>query len=192
VWYGARQAALLREQACDNIVLGAGTRPATYAERLIALARAPRAATLEPVALAMARPARLQRRVLGILDPATRRTKLSARRTAAVVGLAFAFLALVAVVQPVAAEVAGAREESEPTGHATPVSMATPVIAVTTIERAEPPVAPPTPLSDEAEQQQARPRSPLCRGEVDQTSINRNSDDDDGYWRLTAKGPGCD
>jgi beta-lactamase regulating signal transducer with metallopeptidase domain len=80
-WYAARQAAALREQACDNVVLRAGTRPSLYAERLLTFANASMSTTPAPVALAMARPANITRRVLGILDTNTRRTQLSARNS---------------------------------------------------------------------------------------------------------------
>lgn len=102
-WYGARCAAALREQACDNVVLNGGTRPSAYAERLLTFARTPMTSELEPVALAMARPARIHGRLLGILDPSVRRTRLSAPSTGALVMLVLAVIALAAVVEPVEA-----------------------------------------------------------------------------------------
>jgi beta-lactamase regulating signal transducer with metallopeptidase domain len=102
-WHAARHATALREQACDNVVLRAGIRPSLYAERLLTFSREPMSTALEPVALAMARPAHITRRVLDILDTNTRRTRLSASFTTAFVAAFLALVALVAVVEPVAA-----------------------------------------------------------------------------------------
>jgi beta-lactamase regulating signal transducer with metallopeptidase domain len=69
VWIGARRAAALRERACDDIVLGAGVRPSSYAESLLALVRAARV-PVPPAAVAMAQASRLGERVEAILNPA--------------------------------------------------------------------------------------------------------------------------
>jgi beta-lactamase regulating signal transducer with metallopeptidase domain len=102
-WYAARHAAALRERACDNVVLHCGTLPSQYAQHLLTLSSAPMSTSLEPVALAMARQARIHRRVLDILDVDTRRTKFSASFTAMFIAAALGMIALAAVVAPVSA-----------------------------------------------------------------------------------------
>jgi beta-lactamase regulating signal transducer with metallopeptidase domain len=183
-WYGARRAAALREQACDNVVLNAGTRPSVYAERLLTFARTPMLSELEPVALAMARPARIHGRVLGILDPRARRTRLSASATGALVVLALAAVALVAVVEPVEASQAIPVPDRE----------APPALPVQDDPRPAPAVptsddAPPLPAIDTPPQARA---SAICRRGVESNSTHRNSDDGNETWRMTAKGPGCE
>ena len=80
VWLAARQALLEQERACDDAVLRAGARSDAYAGHLLAVARALGSAAPAGVALAMARPHTLARRVRGILRPDANRGAL-ARRT---------------------------------------------------------------------------------------------------------------
>ncbi len=182
-WYAAQQAAALREQACDNVVLNAGTRPSAYAERLLTLARTPMTSQLEPVALAMARPARIHGRVLGILDPTARRTRLSAPLTTMLIAFSLAIVALVAVVEPVAASAPSVAVAVAPSP--SPADVAAPV----TTDQGTSVV--PAPLSSSHEPLPQQPDA-LCARGIESNSMHRNSDDGDEYWRLTAKGPGCD
>jgi len=80
VWLAARQALLEQERACDDAVLRAGARSDAYAGHLLAVARTLGSAAPAGVALAMARPHTLARRVRGILRPDADRGAL-ARRT---------------------------------------------------------------------------------------------------------------
>lgn len=100
VWYGARRAAQLRELACDDVVLRAGTRASTYAENLLRLVRGVGVHDLPPAALAMARTSRLTDRVKGILDPDVRRDAVSGRATVSVMALAGIFFGLIAAADP--------------------------------------------------------------------------------------------
>lgn len=94
VWLAARRLRMAQEQACDDLVLHAGTPPADYAALLVEAARASLGAPLGlRAAVAMARPSTLEGRVLAIVDetrnrhPAGRATSLAgAFCLAAVIG----------------------------------------------------------------------------------------------------------
>ncbi|MEO8295399.1 MAG: M56 family metallopeptidase [Gemmatimonadota bacterium] len=100
VWMAARRAAQLRELACDNVVLNAGTRASTYAENLLRIVSLAGSAELPPGALAMGYPSGLDHRVRGILDPAARRDSVSGRTTILMMALAAGVFGLVAAAQP--------------------------------------------------------------------------------------------
>ena len=100
-WFGARQAAALRERACDDVVLNAGIRASSYARNLLNLARAASGAELEPAALAMARPSRIEERVMGILDNTARRDRVTGRAALTVLMLAGGVIGGVAAIEPV-------------------------------------------------------------------------------------------
>jgi beta-lactamase regulating signal transducer with metallopeptidase domain len=100
-WLGARQAAALRERACDDIVLNAGIRASSYARNLLNLARVASGAELEPAALAMARPSRIEERVMGILDHTARRDRVTGRAALTVLMLAGTVIGGVAAIEPV-------------------------------------------------------------------------------------------
>ena len=68
VWYAARQLRAERELASDDCVLQAGQAASDYAEQLLRTLRTYRPARLE-LGVAMAHSARLDQRVLAILDP---------------------------------------------------------------------------------------------------------------------------
>lgn len=68
-WLAWRSFVREREQAADDIVLRTGTRASDYATLLLEMARAHRAAgLLDAAAIAMARPAQLEGRLMKILD----------------------------------------------------------------------------------------------------------------------------
>jgi beta-lactamase regulating signal transducer with metallopeptidase domain/predicted nucleic acid-binding Zn-ribbon protein len=97
VWLAARQSATDCEQACDDAVLALGVRPSTYARVLLDFADG---APLPSVALPMVRRARLETRLMAILDTSPRR---ATPRRALLPALAAAVLTLaVAAVQPAA------------------------------------------------------------------------------------------
>ena len=69
VWLAARRIGCEREQACDDVVLRKGTKPAGYAEEVLRIAAQPSLRGLEAFgALMMARPSSLEGRLLAILD----------------------------------------------------------------------------------------------------------------------------
>jgi beta-lactamase regulating signal transducer with metallopeptidase domain len=94
VWRAAERIALEQERACDDGVLASGADPIGYSELLIDVARR-RAGTAVPLpaAPAMARPAHLERRIVGILDASAPRVGVSRAR---IVALALATCAIVA------------------------------------------------------------------------------------------------
>ena len=99
-WHGARRAAMLREQASDDVVLMSGVRPSSYAANLLNVAQLTGNGALEPATLAMAHPRRIRERIVAILDPAPVRSALRARSLAAVGVSAATVVVLVAVIQP--------------------------------------------------------------------------------------------
>jgi beta-lactamase regulating signal transducer with metallopeptidase domain/HEAT repeat protein len=114
VWVAARKLRVESERACDDLVLGVGTRPSEYADHLLQIVcRAARAQT-PAVALPMAQRHEFEGRMLAILERAARRDPAS-RRHAAVMGT----LAL-AVMLPLAA-LAPAPPQAPPAPKAQPV-----------------------------------------------------------------------
>lgn len=101
-WVVRRRMMVERERACDDLVLAAGVRPSDYAGHLVGIAAALRAPTLTSgVAIAMARPSKLEGRPTAMLD-ATRDRRAPTRGLV----LAAAVLALGACV-PLAMLAAG-------------------------------------------------------------------------------------
>ena len=108
VWMAARRLRAERERACDDLVLGAGTRGSDYADQLLDLARVMRAGRFPTVlagaTLAMAHRSQLEGRLIAILDPTVSRRGLTRARA---VGGALVFALLIvptAAVQPWAIE----------------------------------------------------------------------------------------
>jgi TonB family protein len=83
VWMVCARLRRESEQACDDMVLGAGVPARDYAAHLLELARLCRG-SVRPWALAlpMARPSTLERRIAAMLNPALNRRTLSGRATA--------------------------------------------------------------------------------------------------------------
>lgn len=106
VWLTAHHAAALRERACDDVVLRAGSRASDYAASLLNLAHQATGAELQPAALAMARPNRIRERVMNVLNPVARRERVSGRATMTVLLLAGSAMTAVAAVEPAARMVA--------------------------------------------------------------------------------------
>jgi beta-lactamase regulating signal transducer with metallopeptidase domain len=106
VWLAARALRATQEQACDDIVLRGGTAPGDYAGLLFETARKLRQPGLAaPCAVAMARPSRLEDRLLAIVDESRDRRPLG--RFGALTGAVVmaVMLALSAAAQVLAAEV---------------------------------------------------------------------------------------
>jgi beta-lactamase regulating signal transducer with metallopeptidase domain len=94
VWLVARQLCKTSEQAADDMVLAADTAPPDYAEHLVQVARqAKRFRLIGSVALPMASPSDLEKRVRAILD--SRRSHRRLKRKTIYVLAVFALLILV-------------------------------------------------------------------------------------------------
>lgn len=93
-WIAARQAAVAREQACDEAVLALGTRPSAYARVLLDLAESMHPSAPALGALPMVERSLLETRLMAILSddvrPATRRTVVIPAIAVAVLTLAVA------------------------------------------------------------------------------------------------------
>ena len=79
MWIACRMLRRESEQACDDVVLGAGVEAPAYAEYLLHLARAGRTNYRWAVAVPMARPSTLERRITAMLNNARNRRALSFR-----------------------------------------------------------------------------------------------------------------
>lgn len=78
VWLAARQMRVEREQACDDLVLRAGSRPSDYADELLQIATTlGKGRWINPVAVPMARRSSLEGRLLCILDGTRKRRALT-------------------------------------------------------------------------------------------------------------------
>ena len=90
VWFAARQHRVERERACDDQVLDTGAKASQYADHLLDMARAFRAAQFGSFAtVAFARRTQLEGRLLAILDPHISRKGVD-RLAALLVGFAVA------------------------------------------------------------------------------------------------------
>ncbi|MCI0533929.1 MAG: hypothetical protein L0Z50_01745 [Verrucomicrobiales bacterium] len=64
IWFGARLMSFVREQACDDMVVAAGTRPSVYARHLLAIAQSARRWQTHGLAVvSMAKPSNLEQRI---------------------------------------------------------------------------------------------------------------------------------
>lgn len=96
-WMALRESAADCEQACDETVLSLGVRPSTYADLLLDFAAGP---VLNPkVAVPMVRRARLEERLMSILEKGSERPV--ARRTIVPAFVAIALTLSLAAAQPV-------------------------------------------------------------------------------------------
>lgn len=101
VWWAARRMHVEREQACDDQVLAAGTRPSDYAGHLLDVARAFRARPVTAAAaVAMARRSQLEGRVVAVLDAARARGRVPARVALLAGGVASVALFPLAAASP--------------------------------------------------------------------------------------------
>lgn len=100
VWLAARRLREERELACDDHVLGVGTKASEYANYLVEIASALRGhPETSHVAVGMAC-SQLESRVQAILDPRVRRDGLTRRVILSAVAVLTLFLAPLAMVQP--------------------------------------------------------------------------------------------
>lgn len=104
VWLAARQARQESEQACDDLVLGAGVSPADYAGHLLSVVRSARAFRAAPVtAVTLGRPSALNRRLNAILAPHPHRKGRTPKMAAAALALTAIFVCPLAALRPVGA-----------------------------------------------------------------------------------------
>jgi hypothetical protein len=111
-WVVARRMVSERERACDDMVLGAGFQPADYADHLLQVASGLK--SIWPgsaAAIAMARPSKLEGRLVAILDGARRRRRLT---RAAALGVA---VLLVGITVPLAMIRAQEKDATLPSGY---------------------------------------------------------------------------
>jgi beta-lactamase regulating signal transducer with metallopeptidase domain len=99
VWSAAKRLRAESERACDDLALASGARASDYAEHLLEIVTSVRVDATPAMALAMARRAEFEGRMLAILDPERPRVATSRRQTLTVVGV----LAVVTVVVGAAA-----------------------------------------------------------------------------------------
>jgi beta-lactamase regulating signal transducer with metallopeptidase domain len=104
VWLAAAQLHQERERACDDGVLRLGANAPAYAEHLVELARLLKTARpASAVAVAMATPSYLEKRLVALLDRSRNRQPISRRRAAA------AAVTAICLIVPLAALKAGAQ-----------------------------------------------------------------------------------
>lgn len=83
-WLAYRRLEAESERACDDAVLAQGADPSTYAEHLVAIARALHPSRAAALTVPMASPSTLHRRIVAMLNPALDRTP-PARATVATI-----------------------------------------------------------------------------------------------------------
>jgi HEAT repeat protein len=119
VWVAARRLRLESERACDDLVLGVGTRASEYADHLLQIVCGAARARTPAIALPMAQRREFEGRMLAILERGARREPASRRHAAVLAGVALAFVvplaALGTAVRPEKAEEAGAAERADGT-----------------------------------------------------------------------------
>ncbi|HUT24712.1 MAG TPA: M56 family metallopeptidase, partial [Sumerlaeia bacterium] len=99
-WFALRRMRVERERACDDLVLGSGSRPSDYADHLLDIARTMRTGALaSAAAVTMARRTQLEGRILAILNAAMNRRGLTRRSVAVALALAAAALLPLAAMQ---------------------------------------------------------------------------------------------
>jgi beta-lactamase regulating signal transducer with metallopeptidase domain len=100
VWTAVRKLRIESERACDDLVLGVGTRASEYADHLLQIVcRAARSRT-PAVALPMAQRHEFEGRMLAILERVARREPASWRQGALLAALALAFILPLAALAP--------------------------------------------------------------------------------------------
>jgi HEAT repeat protein/beta-lactamase regulating signal transducer with metallopeptidase domain len=121
VWVAARRLRAESERACDDLVLGLGTRASDYAQHLLQIVSSVRSARRVPaVVLPLARRSEFEGRVLAILEPGIRRggtSRLGA--SAAIAAIALLALPLAAVVPERGTTVIAASSDTPAAGAAT-------------------------------------------------------------------------
>jgi len=141
VWMAARKLRIESERACDDLVLGVGTRPSEYADHLLQIVcRASRSRT-PAVALPMAQRHEFEGRMLAILERVARREPASGRHALVLGALALLLVIPIAALAP--AQLSVAPPGPSTAGAVTDTDTAwTPADTVSKIEVSRPPVRP--------------------------------------------------
>ena len=111
VWLAAKSWRTAQEQACDDVVIRAGSATEDYAMQLLETAHAAQGSgVLRLPVMAMAKPSTLEARLTGIMEDSRNRAPLSRGAGAIGAGLALVLLGLCAAVQP---QPAGAQTDKD-------------------------------------------------------------------------------
>ncbi|HEX7049714.1 MAG TPA: M56 family metallopeptidase [Longimicrobiales bacterium] len=100
VWVAARRARAESERACDDLVLGVGTRASVYADHLLQIVSGAVRSRAPAAAIPLAQRREFEGRMLAILEPGVRRGAPGRVQFAAVGAAALALVLTVAVVVP--------------------------------------------------------------------------------------------
>jgi beta-lactamase regulating signal transducer with metallopeptidase domain len=122
-WWVARRLRIERELACDDRVIAAGTQGREYASHLLDIAYAVGNQRAPALAVSMARPCQLERRMLAALDAARNRSVAALRVRVAGAAIAAALLSSLAAARPT---IAAAERDSEHAPAAASASAARP------------------------------------------------------------------
>jgi len=114
VWVAARRLRVESERACDDLVLGIGTRPSEYADHLLQIVCGARRGLAPAVAIPMAQRREFEGRMLAILERDARRAPPSRRHTAGLAALALLLLLPIAAIGPAQEPSAYAASAAEP------------------------------------------------------------------------------
>jgi beta-lactamase regulating signal transducer with metallopeptidase domain len=123
LWLAWKRIEAEREQACDDLVLSAGTKASAYAEQLLHIASEMPAVRYSAAAIAMARPSQLEDRLLAILDVTRNRRNLTRW------GVVIAAAAAMALIVPMACMKAAGQEHQTPAQPAAQTDAGTPANA---------------------------------------------------------------
>ena len=100
VWVAARRLRMESERACDDLVLGAGTRASEYADHLLQIVCGAARARTPAVALPMAERREFEGRMLAILERDARREAPGRRQAVTLAAFALALLLPLAALGP--------------------------------------------------------------------------------------------
>jgi HEAT repeat protein/beta-lactamase regulating signal transducer with metallopeptidase domain len=112
VWLATRKLRMESERACDDLVLGVGTRPSEYADHLLQIVCGAARAHTPAVALPMAERREFEGRMLAILERDARRDPPARRHALTLAGFAAALLVPLAAIGPATRQ--AARQQSAP------------------------------------------------------------------------------
>lgn len=119
-WAAARRLRLESERACDDMVLGVGTRPSEYADHLLQIACGAGSMRSPATALPMAERREFEGRMLAILEKDARRTPPSRRHAALLAAFGLAVLLPLAAMGMARAPQADASQPLKGTDRTTP------------------------------------------------------------------------
>lgn len=101
MWVAVRRLRIESERACDDLVLGTGTRASEYADHLLEIVRAVPRSVVPVAVLPFAERGEFEGRVLAILERGARREPASRRGAVTILSLGLLLVAPLAAVVPV-------------------------------------------------------------------------------------------